>query len=79
MQNSKGDYIENYDPYLGLHKDNRVAEPDHFKYEKFTLFNRRRAFWDMDPNSKEVKKWLLFPFGAEEVAKGYGLIQNPGW
>jgi hypothetical protein len=56
-----------------------VAEPDHFKYEKFTLQNRRRVMWDKDPNSLEVKKWFLFPMPITEINKGYGLIQNPGW
>lgn len=79
LQSVMGEYIENYNPYLGTDKDNGVAEPDHFKYEKFTLQNRRRVLWDMDPNSNEVKKWFLFPLPITELNKGYGLVQNPGW
>ena len=79
LQNVMGEYIENYSPYLGTDKDNGVAEPDHFKYEKFVLQNRRRVLWDMDPNSNEVKKWFLFPMPVTEINKGYGLVQNPGW
>jgi hypothetical protein len=30
MQNVMGQYVENYNPYLGTDKDNGVAEPDHF-------------------------------------------------
>ena len=79
LQNVMGEYIENYNPYLGTDKDNGVAEPDHFKYEKFVLQNRRRVMWDLDPNSNEVKKWFLFPLPITEINKGYGLVQNPGW
>lgn len=79
LQNVMGEYVENYNPYLGTDKDNGVAEPDHFKYEKFTLQNRRRVMWDLDPNSNEVKKWFLFPLPVTELNKGYGIVQNPGW
>lgn len=79
LQNVMGDWIENYNPYLGTDKDNGVEEPYYFKYEKFTLQNRRRVMWDLDPNSTEVKKWLLFPLPVTEINKGYGLVQNPGW
>ncbi len=79
MQNVMGEWKENYNPYQGADKDNGVAEPDHFKYEKFTLQNRRRVMWDLDPNSNEVKKWFLFPLPITEINKGYGLVQNPGW
>ncbi len=79
QKNINGEYVDDFNPYLGADKDYGVAEPDHFKYEKFVLQNRRRVMWDLDPNSKDVKKGLLFPFAKEEVDKGYGLIQNPGW
>lgn len=79
LQNVMGNYIENYSPYYGTDKDNGVAEPDHFRYEKFTLQNRRRVLWDLDPNSNDVKKWLLFPMPITEINKGYGMVQNPGW
>jgi hypothetical protein len=79
LQTVMGQEIENYNSYLGTDKDNGLAEPDHFKYEKFTLQNRRRVMWDLDPNSNEVKKWFLFPLPITEINKGYGLVQNPGW
>ncbi|MBR3496376.1 MAG: RagB/SusD family nutrient uptake outer membrane protein [Prevotella sp.] len=79
LQNVMGEYVENFNAYQGDDKDNGVAEPDHFKYEKFTLQNRRRVMWDLDPNSNEVKKWFLFPLPVTEMNKGYGIVQNPGW
>ncbi|WP_289053748.1 RagB/SusD family nutrient uptake outer membrane protein [Carboxylicivirga marina] len=33
-----------------------------------------RAWW-----SNFDRKWFLQPFPVDEVQKGYGLIQNPGW
>lgn len=79
MQNSKGEWVRNYEPWMGTHKDNGIAEPYRFEYETFQLMNRERQQWGKDPNSPEIKKWLLFPFPVTEVNKGYGLIQNPGW
>jgi hypothetical protein len=79
MQNSKGQWVRNYEPWMGTHKDNGIAEPYRFEYETFQLFNRERQQWGKDPNSTEIKKWLLFPLPVTEVNKGYGLIQNPGW
>jgi hypothetical protein len=79
LQNTPDGWQPNYKPYIGDDKDAGVAEPDHFKYEKFTLQNRRRVMWDLDPNSNEVKKWFLFPLPITEINKGYGLVQNPGW
>ena len=79
LQNVMGEWLPTYKPYIGDDKDAGLPEPDHFKYEKFTLQNRRRVMWDKDPNSLEVKKWFLFPMPITEINKGYGLIQNPGW
>ncbi len=79
MKNSKGEWVRSYDPWKGTHKDNGITEPSRFDYQRFELFNRRRVQWDMDPNSSDVRKWLLFPFPITEVNKGYGLVQNPGW
>lgn len=79
LQNTPDGWQPNYKPYIGDDKDAGVAEPDHFKYEKFTLQNRRRVMWDLDPNDQRVKKWFLFPLPVTEINKGYGLIQNPGW
>jgi len=79
IKDSKGQWVRNYEPWKGTHKDNGIIEPSRFDYWRFELFNRRRVQWDQDPNSPEVKKWLLFPFPIGEINKGYGIIQNPGW
>ena len=79
IQNSKGEWVRNYEPWKGTHKDNGIIEPYRFDYMRFPLFNRRRVLWDENANSQEAKKWLLFPLPITEVNKGYGLVQNPGW
>ena len=79
IKDSKGQWVRNFEPWKGTHKDNGIIEPSRFDYWRFELFNRRRVQWDQDPNSPEVKKWLLFPFPIGEINKGYGIIQNPGW
>ena len=79
LQNSKGEWVRNFEAWKGTHKDNGIAEPSRFDYMRFKLFNRTRVQWGMDPNSKEIAKWYLFPFPITEINKGYGLVQNPGW
>ena len=79
IQNSKKEWVRNYNPWIGQHRDNGIVEPSRFDYMRFELFNRRRVMWDKDPNSPDVKKWYLSPFPITEVNKGYGLVQNPGW
>lgn len=78
-QNSSGQWVRDYTPYIGNDKDNGLAEPNRFEYARFELINPHRVFWDMDPKSDEVAKWLLFPIPSAEILKGYGLVQNPGW
>jgi len=56
-----------------LHGTNtHMNEDGTFEYEKFEIPGR---FWkdNWDP------KWYLSAFPPDEVLKGYGLIQNPGW
>lgn len=48
--------------------------PTEFKYTKFQLKNVSRAWW-----SNFSPKWYLAAFPVNEVNKGYGLTQNPGW
>jgi len=36
-------------------------------------FNSRAWWTSFDP------KWYLLPFPLDEIQKGYGLVQNPGW
>ena len=79
LQNSKGEWVRSYEAWKGTHKDNGIPEPSRFDYMRFELFNRSRVQWGMDPNSKEITKWFLFPFPITEINKGYGLVQNPGW
>ena len=79
QQNSKGDWVRTYTPWLGSDKNAGVKEPVRFEYEKFDIRNRERVLWGKDPNSQEVAKWYLWPFPQTEINKGYGLVQNPGW
>ena len=39
--------------------------------------NVNTRVWWLD--GYDMKKWFLLPFPIDEVQKGYGLIQNPGW
>lgn len=50
-------------------------EPSYFDYEKAEIDVAARIWWTQgfDP------KWYLQPFPINELNKGYGLIQNPGW
>ena len=52
-----------------------AMQPTRFEYQKFELHNIARVWWTQgfDP------KWYLSPFPQNEINKGYGLIQNPGW
>lgn len=79
IQNSQNQWIRRNSPYFGDDKNSGMTEPARFEYEVFELQQGKRALWGMDPNSDEVKKWLMFPFPQDEINKGYGLIQNPGW
>ena len=79
IQNSQNQWIRRNSPYFGDDKNSGMTEPARFEYEVFELQQGKRALWGKDPNSDEVKKWLMFPFPQDEINKGYGLIQNPGW
>lgn len=80
-QNSAGQWVRDYTPYIGNDKDNGLAEPNRFEYARFELIDNPRILWDEAGNQDkpEVRKWLLAPLPAAEILKGYGLIQNPGW
>ncbi len=52
-----------------------AKQPTHFEYEKFTLNNIRRYWWDYGFDAK----WYLSPIPETEINKNYGLVQNPGW
>lgn len=79
IKNSQNQWIRRNAPWFGDDKNGGIAEPARFEYEFFELQQGKRVLWGQDPNSKEVKKWFMMPFPQDEVNKGYGLIQNPGW
>jgi len=45
-----------------------------FTYSYPKIQFNRRVWWDNFDH-----KWFLLPFPLQEVQKGYGLVQNPGW
>ena len=45
-----------------------------FTYTYPEITTNSRAWWSSFDN-----KWFLLPFPLDEIQKGYGLIQNPGW
>ena len=65
---------------------NRLTEGDqqyqagetwpNFEYEKPQIVNGARKWWD---EGFWTNKWYLDPVSRDEVQKGYGLTQNPGW
>lgn len=79
IKNAQNKWIRRNAPWFGDDKNGGMTEPARFEYEFFELQQGKRVLWGMDPNSNEVKKWLMMPFPQDEINKGYGLIQNPGW
>lgn len=55
-----------------LHGVNTRKEGNTFSYEVFELPER---FWQ----DNFSPKWYLSAFPPDEINKGYGLVQNPGW
>ena len=47
-----------------------------FEYEKPQIVNGARRWWDP---GFWTNKWYLDPVSRDEIQKGYGLTQNPGW
>ena len=47
-----------------------------FEYEKPEIVVGHRVWWDP---GYWTNKWYLDPVSREEIQKGYGLTQNPGW
>ena len=78
-KNVQGEWTRAYRPWIGNDKNNGMAEPSRFDYDKFEIKNMKRYWWGKDPKSNEITKWFLWPFPQTEINKGYGLIQNPGW
>lgn len=79
IKNAKNEWVRRNAPYFGDDKNGGMTEPARFEYEPFELKQGVRVLWNKDPNSDEVKKWFMMPFPQDEINKGYGLIQNPGW
>ncbi len=79
IKNAKNEWVRRNSPWKGDDKDGGMTEPARFEYEFFELMQGARVLWRQDPNSLDVKKWLMMPFPQDEINKGYGLIQNPGW
>ncbi len=49
-------------------------------YEKVDITNNQKVWWDTPESpSKWTDKWYLTPISRDEINKGYGLNQNPGW
>lgn len=79
IKNSNNEWVERNSPWFGDDKNSGLAEPTTFKFYRFPLQSCPRALWGKDKDSDEVLKWLLSPLPQEEIDKGLGLIQNPGW
>lgn len=79
QKNAQNKWVRKNAPWFGDDKNGGQQEPARFEYEFFDLIQGVRAFWGKDPNSDEVKKYLMMSFPQDEINKGYGLIQNPGW
>ena len=47
-----------------------------FEYEKPAIEVGKRRWWEP---GYWTNKWYLDPLSREEIQKGYGLTQNPGW
>ncbi|MDE6632122.1 MAG: RagB/SusD family nutrient uptake outer membrane protein [Muribaculaceae bacterium] len=81
IKNSQNQWVRRNAPWFGDDKNGGMAEPSRFEYEFFELNTGRRVLWNYsdDQNNPFVLKWFLMPFPQDEVNKGYGLIQTPGW
>lgn len=79
MRNAQNKAIRRLSPYKGNDMDAGMPEPSEFEYQFFPLSTTARQQWGKDPNSLEIKKWLMMAFPQVEINKNYGLVQNPGW
>lgn len=80
-QDASGKWVESDTQWTNGDKltDKTSKQPMYFTYKKVEIFANKRDQWGKDPESNEVRKWLLSPFPQAEINKGYGLVQNPGW
>lgn len=81
IKNAENQWVRRNAPWFGDDKNGGMAEPSRFQYEFFELVTGRRVLWNYanDQRNPFVLKWFLMPFPQDEVNKGYGLVQNPGW
>ncbi len=81
IKNAQNQWVRRNSPYFGDDKNGGMDEPSRFEYEFFELFQGKRVLWNYanDQKNPAVLKWFMMPFPQDEVNKGYGLIQNPGW
>lgn len=79
IKNAQNKWVRRNAPWFGDDKSSGMTEPARFEYEPFQLIQGPRVLWGKDPNSMEIRKWLMMPFPQDEINKNYGLIQNPGW
>lgn len=56
--------------------DKKTQMPTHFDYERFEIKTQDRGWWH---SATFDTKWYLTPLPMDEINKGYGCIQNPGW
>ena len=57
---------------LNVYKNKKTGE---YKLEPFALTRYSRVWW----TGGFAPKWCLSAFPSQEINKGYGLVQNPGW
>lgn len=55
-----------------------VVKYPSFRYEVYNIPGQPTRAWWSNP-SLWTNKWFLSAFPINEVNKGYGLVQNPGW
>lgn len=80
-QNAQGQWVENDSQWANGDKltDASSRQPRFFTYKIVDIVANKRVLWGQDPESNDVRKWLLSPIPQVEINKGYGLVQNPGW
>lgn len=80
-QNEKGAWVPADEQWTNGDKltSKTSRQPRFFTYKRVEIFSNKRDQWGKDPESNDIRKWLLSPFPQIELNKDYGLVQNPGW
>ena len=74
-------FVSSNKAWVGADRDNDATSTqplDFYCYTKAITGNKRNL-WGENPESDNVRKWLLAPIPQAEINKAYGLVQNPGW